>query len=75
MATLQPYKKYNSIAYDYATALPNGWKLLPNIAIFEERIERGYINEELLSVTIGKGVIKQADVDIKKDSSNEDKSK
>ena len=75
MATLQPYNKYNTIAYDYATQLPEGWQLLPNIAIFQERIERGHINEELLSVTIGKGVIKQTDVDIKKDSSNEDKSK
>jgi type I restriction enzyme S subunit len=75
MATLQPYKKYNSVAYDYATELPDGWQLLPNIAIFQERIDRGYINEELLSITIGKGVIKQTDVDIKKDSSNEDKSK
>lgn len=75
MANLQPYKKYSSIVYDYATELPEGWQLLPNIAIFQERIERGYINEELLSVTIGRGVIKQTDVDIKKDSSNEDKSK
>ena len=75
MATLKPYKKYNSVVYDYASELPDGWQLLPNIAIFQERIERGHINEELLSVTIGKGVIKQTDVDIKKDSSNEDKSK
>jgi len=66
MATLQPYKKYNAVAYDYTTELPDGWQLLPNIAIFQERIERGHINEELLSVTIGKGVIKQTDVDIKK---------
>lgn len=72
---LQPYKKYNTIAYDYAMQLPDGWQLLPNIAIFQERIERGHINEELLSVTIGKGVIRQTDVEIKKDSSNEDKSK
>ncbi len=75
MATLQPYKKYNAIAYDYATQLPDGWQLLPNIAVFQERIERGHINEELLSVTIGRGVIRQTEVDIKKDSSNEDKSK
>jgi type I restriction enzyme S subunit len=75
MATLQPYNKYSTIAYDYITQLPDGWRLLPNIAIFQERIERGHINEELLSVTIGKGVIKQTDVDVKKDSSNEDKSK
>ena len=75
MAILQSYKKYNTIAYDYANALPDGWQLLPNIAIFQERIERGHINEELLSVTIGKGVIRQSNVDIKKDSSNDDKSK
>jgi type I restriction enzyme S subunit len=75
MATLQPYQKYYPVSYDYAKQLPDGWQLLPNIAIFRERIERGHINEELLSVTIGKGVIRQTDVDIKKDSSNEDKSK
>jgi len=74
MATLQPYKKYNVVAYDYATSLPDGWQLLPNIAIFQERIERGYENEELLSVTIGRGVIKQSELD-KKDSSTLDKSK
>lgn len=75
MAILQPYHKYYPVAYDYATQLPDSWQLLPNIAIFQERIERGYENEELLSVTIGRGVIRQTDVDIKKDSSNEDKSK
>ncbi|MGI8583801.1 MAG: restriction endonuclease subunit S [Chitinophagaceae bacterium] len=72
---LQPYKIYKRIQYDYVTQVPDDWQLLPNIAIFEERIERGHINEELLSVTIGKGVIKQTEVEIKKDSSNEDKSK
>lgn len=75
MPALKPYKKYTPIAYDYATQLPMGWKLLPNIAIFEERIERGHDKEELLSVTIGRGVIKQTEVEIKKDNSNEDKSK
>lgn len=74
MATLQPYSKYYPVAYDYVTQLPDGWQLLPNIAIFQERIERGYENEELLSVTIGRGVIKQSDLD-KKDSSTLDKSK
>lgn len=74
MPGLRPYKKYFPIAYDYATQLPVGWQLLPNIAIFEERIERGYENEELLSVTIGRGVIKQTELD-KKDSSTADKSK
>jgi len=75
MSKLKPYTKYQPVDYDYVSQLPEGWQLLPNIAIFQERIERGHDTEELLSVTIGKGVIKQADIDIKKDSSNEDKSK
>jgi type I restriction enzyme, S subunit len=75
MSKLQPYTAYYLVQYDYVSQLPEGWQLLPNIAIFRERIERGFDKEELLSVTIGKGVIRQSDVDIKKDSSNEDKSK
>lgn len=75
MSKLKPYDKYQPVSYDYVAEVPEGWQLLPNIAVFEERIERGFIDEELLSVTIGKGVIRQTDVDIKKDSSNEDKSK
>ena len=75
MRKLKPYNKYLSVSYDYVAEVPEGWQLLPNIAVFEERIERGFIDEELLSVTIGRGVIRQTDVDIKKDSSNEDKSK
>ncbi len=75
MSKLKPYNNYKAVQYDYISQLPEGWLLLPNIAIFRERIERGFDNEELLSVTIGKGVIRQSDIDIKKDSSNEDKSK
>ena len=75
MSKLQPYTTYYPVQYDYVSQLPEDWKLLPNIAIFRERIERGFDNEELLSVTIGKGVIRQSENDIKKDSSNEDKSK
>ena len=74
MATLQPYQNYVPVAYDYVSQLPHGWQLLPNIAIFEERIERGHDKEELLSVTIGRGVIRQTELD-KKDSSTLDKSK
>jgi len=75
MTGLRTYEKYRTVKYDYVSQLPVDWKLLPNIAIFQERIERGHVDKELLSVTIGKGVIRQADVDIKKDGSNEDKSK
>lgn len=74
MAENQSYKNYHDVDYDYVDKIPEGWQLLPNYAIFEERIERGHENEELLSVTIGRGVIKQAELD-KKDSSTADKSK
>lgn len=72
---VQQYTKYQSVQYDYVSQLPEGWQLLPNIVIFRERIERGHDDEELLSVTIGKGIIRQSENDIKKDSSNEDKSR
>jgi type I restriction enzyme S subunit len=71
---LSQYNSYYPIKYDYVDQLPTDWRLLPNIGIFQERIERGYPNEELLSVTIGRGVIKQTELD-KKDSSTLDKSK
>lgn len=74
MSKLQAYTKYQPVQYDYVSQLPENWQLLPNIAIFQERIERGHNNEELLSVTIGRGVIKQSELD-KKDSSTLDKSK
>lgn len=74
MSKLKPYTNYQPVQYDYVSQLPEGWQLLPNIAIFRERIERGHENEELLSVTIGRGVIKQAELE-KKDSSTLDKSK
>lgn len=57
--------------------LPVNWKLLPNRALFKERIERGFDDKNLLSVTIEKGIIPQEeliDTTSKKDSSNEDKS-
>jgi len=70
--SLKPYKKYNPVNYDYMRQLPGDWEFLPNIAVFGERISKGHTDEELLSVTIGKGVVKQSDID-KKDMSNPDK--
>src|SRR5680860_471806 len=74
MSKLKPYNQYQPVQYDYVVELPDGWQLLPNLAIFQERIERGHEDKELLSVTIGRGVIKQSELD-KKDSSTLDKSK
>lgn len=70
---MSTYPKYKRISFEYVNQIPKDWELLPNIAVFEERNEKGHVNEELLSVTIGKGVIKQSELN-KKDSSNPDKS-
>ncbi|HAD35228.1 MAG TPA: hypothetical protein DCF44_12180 [Chitinophagaceae bacterium] len=72
--SFERHKSYNPITSDYFNELPSGWEYLPNIAIFNEKIERNKIDEELLSVTITSGVIKQSEVD-KNDTSNSDKSK
>jgi type I restriction enzyme S subunit len=74
MATLQPYKKYNAISYDYATELPDGWQLLPNIAIFQERKERGTENEENLTISAIRGIVKSTDYENRKDRTSDDKS-
>lgn len=71
---MKRYNKYYNVDFDYFDQLPEGWKLLPNIAIFEERIQKGYENEELLSVTISKGIIRQSDLEDKRDISNDNKS-
>ncbi len=72
--SMQCYPKYEPVDFDYVRELPAGWQLVPNIAIFAERVERGHLNEELLAVTISKGIIKQTELEHKKDISNDDKS-
>ncbi len=75
MIKVERYEKYKKLkGYEYVNEIPANWELLPNIAIFSERINKGHSDEELLSVTIGKGIIRQSDIESKKDSSNEDKS-
>lgn len=68
------YKTYKRVSFDYFDELPEGWELLPNIAIFDERIQKGFVDEELLSVTISKGIIRQSDLEDKRDISNDNKS-
>lgn len=67
----------NHILLRELNSLPVNWKFLPNRAFFKERIERGFDDKNLLSVTIDRGIIPQDDLlesTSKKDSSNEDKS-
>jgi type I restriction enzyme S subunit len=66
-------------AKDWFGELPSGWTSKPARALFEERIERSQPEAEMLSVTIGRGVIKQSDYLVNairnRDQSNLDKSK
>ncbi len=70
---MKRYSRYYSINFDYIHELPENWQLLPNIAIFNERKQKGFQNEELLSVSIPRGVVRQSDMG-KKDISSPDKS-
>jgi len=74
MKGLQAYNSYQPVQYDYVSELPEGWQLLPNIAIFQERREKGGIDEEPLSVSAIKGIIKTSDYEDRKDRTSEDKS-
>lgn len=78
MTKFKKYENYQKTNVDWLDEIPSHWDMLPNRAIFKESITRNCDNEELLSVTIKNGVIKQAQLlknSSKKDSSNEDKSK
>jgi type I restriction enzyme S subunit len=75
---LKQYPEYKESGLPWIKKIPVHWDVLPNRAIFEERNTRGMIDEDLLSVTIRRGVIHQRELiesSSKKDSSNENKSK
>lgn len=78
MTKFKKYENYKKTNIDWLDEIPSNWNMLPNRAIFRERITRNCDKEELLSVTIKNGIIKQTQLlknSSKKDSSNEDKSK
>lgn len=75
---LAPYPEYKDSGVPWIGGIPSHWDCLPHRALFQEIKDQGHINEPLLSVTISRGVITQADLlenSSKKDSSNLDKSK
>jgi type I restriction enzyme, S subunit len=75
---VKTYPKYKDSGAPWIGKVPEYWNVLPTRTLFFEVKERGHIDEQMLSVTISKGVIRQADLissTSKKDSSNEDKSK
>ncbi len=74
---LGPYSEMRDSGVSWLGALPAHWKVLPARAIFVEVKERDRPNEEMLSVTIKRGVVPQRTLLLdssRKDGSNLDKS-
>jgi type I restriction enzyme S subunit len=72
---LNPYGEYKS-GPSWIGNVPSHWQVLPNRGLFTEVKERDHPDEEMLSVTITRGVIRQGTLladSSKKDSSNLDK--
>jgi len=73
---LQPYSEYKDSGHRWLGKIPEHWGLLPNRALFEEVKDRNHPNDEMLSVTITRGIIRQQALlsdSSKKDSSNVNK--
>lgn len=74
---LKPYQEYKESAQGWIGSVPKHWSVYPNRALFSEIKDCGHSDEEMLSVTITKGIIKQKSLlsdSSKKDSSRQDKS-
>jgi type I restriction enzyme S subunit len=74
---LRPYLAYKNSSVPWLGKVPEHWKLLPNRSLFAEVKDRNHPDEEMLSVTITQGVIRQRSLladSSKKDSSNLDRS-
>lgn len=74
MSAFPKYDRYKDSGVEWLGEIPEHWDCCRNLGVFDERNERGRPDDELLSVTIQHGVIKQTEITAKKDSSNEDKS-
>lgn len=77
IANLKPYAAYKDSGVPWIGQVPEHWEVLPNRALFSGVRDRDCPAEEMLSVTITMGVLRQKDLladSSKKDSSNVDKS-
>ena len=77
IANLRPYPEYKESEQAWLGRVPKHWPVLPNRALFTEVKDREHPDEEMLSVTITKGIIRQKALltdSSKKDSSRQDKS-
>jgi type I restriction enzyme S subunit len=77
IADLKPYPEYKESGLPWLGQVPGHWPVFPNRALFVEVKDRNHPDEEMLSVTITRGIIRQKallDNSSKKDSSRLDKS-
>ena len=76
-ATSHPYSDYKPSGIQWLGDVPTHWELVPSRAVFTEINERDHPDEQMLSVTIARGVIRQKILlqdSSQKDSSRLDKS-
>jgi type I restriction enzyme S subunit len=69
------YDRYKDSGIEWIGEVPEHWEVRRNLGVFDERKECNQPEEELLSVTVSRGIIRQSEITAKKDSSNDDKSK
>jgi type I restriction enzyme, S subunit len=72
---LPRYNRYKDSGVEWLGEIPEHWHVRRNLGVFDERKECNQPQEELLSVTVSRGIIRQSEITAKKDSSNDDKSK
>jgi type I restriction enzyme S subunit len=73
---LKPYPEYKDSGVAWLGQVPRHWDVLPHRALFAEVKDRDHPDEQMLSVTIKRGIVKQKallESSSKKDSSNLDK--
>ena len=73
---LKPYSAYKDSGVEWLGEVPVHWDVLPNRAMFSEVNDREHPQEQMLSVTIAVGVVRQKELlenSSKKDSSRLDK--
>lgn len=69
------YEKYKDVSwYEYVKEIPENWEVLPNVAIFNERRTKNNKDEENLSVSKYRGIIKSSEHETMKDRVSENTS-
>jgi len=74
---LRHYPEHKDSCQAWLGHVPTRWPVLPNRAMFSEVNDREHPDEEMLSVTITRGIVRQQNLladTSKKDSSNLNKS-